>query len=136
VGDIPLLNEYFLEKYGELTGRKGPVLSDEAAALLKNYSWPGNVRELENVIERAVLMADGGPIQPEHLCLDGDEGEPMEADLSSVPLKGATLWEVERNLIFDTLKEVSGNKTKASKILGISVRTMRNKLHEYKMTNL
>jgi DNA-binding protein Fis len=60
----------------------------------------------------------------------------MEADLSSVPLKGSTLWEVEKNLIFDTLKEVKGNKTKASKILGISVRTMRNKLHEYKMTNL
>jgi len=136
MGDIPLLNEYFLKKYGEFTGRKNPLLSEEAAALLNNYAWPGNVRELENVIERAVLMADKGPIRPEHLCLEGDNGEPMEADLSSVPLKGSTLWEVEKNLIFDTLKEVNGNKTKASKILGISVRTMRNKLHEYKMTNL
>jgi DNA-binding NtrC family response regulator len=104
--------------------------------LLNNYAWTGNVRELENVIERAVLMADKGPIRPEHLCLEGDEGEPLETDLSSVPLKGPTLWEVEKNLIFDTLKEVNGNKTKASRILGISVRTMRNKLHEYKMTNL
>jgi DNA-binding NtrC family response regulator len=136
VGDIPLLNEYFLKKYGELTGAKNPILSEGAAALLKNYSWPGNVRELENVIERAVLMADRGPIQPGHLCLEGDEGVPTEADPSSVPLKGSTLWEVEKNLIFDTLKGVNGNKTKASRILGISVRTMRNKLHEYKMTNL
>jgi transcriptional regulator with PAS, ATPase and Fis domain len=136
VGDIPLLNEYFLKKYGGLAGRKNPLLSEEAAALLKNYSWPGNVRELENVIERAVLMADRGPIRPEHLCLERGEGDTPDAYLANVSPKGSTIWEVERNLIFDTLKEVKGNKTKASKILGISVRTMRNKLHEYKMTNL
>ena len=81
-------------------------------------------------------MADRGPIRPEHLCLEPGEGDTTAADLSNVSLKGSTLWEVEKTLIFDTLKEVKGNKTKASKILGISVRTMRNKLHEYKMTNL
>ena len=135
-GDIPLLNEFFLRKYGELAGTGDPALSDEAAALLRNYEWPGNVRELENVIERAVLMADGGPIRPEHLCLERGGGDAADADLSNVSLKGSTLWEAEKTLIFETLKEVKGNKTKASKILGISVRTMRNKLHEYKMTNL
>ncbi|HUH66062.1 MAG TPA: sigma-54 dependent transcriptional regulator [Syntrophales bacterium] len=133
-GDIPLLCQYFLKKYGELSGRQTPLLSAEAAALLQNHSWPGNVRELENVIERVVLMADKGTIRKEHLCLEG--GEMPGADPPDVVPQGSTLWEVEKNLIFNTLKEVNGNKTKASKILGISVRTMRNKLNEYKMTNL
>ncbi|MCX5845045.1 MAG: sigma-54 dependent transcriptional regulator [Deltaproteobacteria bacterium] len=136
MGDIPLLNDYFLKKYSELTGRKKPVLSDEAVAVLKSYSWPGNVRELENVIERAVLIADNGIIRPEHLCLEGDEEKIGEADSATVSPTGSTLWEMEKSLIFETLKEVNGNKTKASKILGISVRTMRNKLHEYKMADL
>jgi len=104
--------------------------------VLKSYSWPGNVRELENVIERAVLIADKGIIRPEHLCLEGDEEKIGEADSATVSPKGSTLWEMEKSLIFETLKEVNGNKTKASKILGISVRTMRNKLHEYKMAVL
>jgi two-component system response regulator FlrC len=64
------------------------------------------------------------------------EKEDLEAASSDISFKGSTLWEVEKNLIFETIKEVDGNKTKASKILGISVRTMRNKLNEYKMTDL
>lgn len=135
IGDIQLLSDYFLKKYCDLIGRK-TVLTDESLALLKGYMWPGNVRELENVIERAVLISDKGGIHPEHLCLDGDEEDLENDDSTVVPSKGSTLWEMEKNLIFETLKEVNGNKTKASKILGISVRTMRNKLHEYKMTNL
>lgn len=136
MGDILLLNDYFLNKYSELAGGENPVLSDEAVTLLKSYSWPGNVRELENIIERAVLIADRGIIQKEHLCLDIVDKEPGDIDSSDVTQKGSTLWEVEKNLIFETLKEVDGNKTKASKILGISVRTMRNKLKEYKMSDL
>ena len=136
MSDIPQLSNYFLRKYSELIGRK-PVLSDEATALLKSYTWPGNVRELENVIERAVLIADRGAVLPEHLHLENDERESIEVDLETVSLKGSsTLWQMEKNLIVETLKEVNGNKTKASKILGISVRTMRNKLHEYKLSNL
>lgn len=135
IGDIQLLSDFFLKKYCELIGRK-TVLTDESLARLKGYMWPGNVRELENVIERAVLISDKGEICPEHLCLDGDENELEREDSTVVPAKGSTLWEMEKTLIFETLKEVNGNKTKASKILGISVRTMRNKLHEYKMSNL
>jgi transcriptional regulator with PAS, ATPase and Fis domain len=135
MSDIHLLSNYFLRKYSELIGKK-PVLSDEAEALLKSYTWPGNVRELENVIERAVLIADRGAVQPEHLHLEKDERVYVEVDSATVSLKGSTLWEMEKNLIVETLKEVNGNKTKASKILGISVRTMRNKLHEYKLSNL
>lgn len=135
MSDIPSLSNYFLRKYSELIGKK-PALSDEAEALLKSYTWPGNVRELENVIERAVLIADRGAVQPEHLHLEKDERVYVEVDSATVSLKGSTLWEMEKNLIVETLKEVNGNKTKASKILGISVRTMRNKLHEYKLSNL
>jgi two-component system response regulator FlrC len=135
MSDIHLLSNYFLRKYSELIGKK-PALSDEAEALLKSYTWPGNVRELENVIERAVLIADRGAVQPEHLHLEKDERVYVEVDSATVSLKGSTLWEMEKNLIVETLKEVNGNKTKASKILGISVRTMRNKLHEYKLSNL
>ncbi len=134
-GDIPLLSDYFLKKYSELAGKKMPVLSDEAMTLFKSYTWPGNVRELENIVERAVLIANGNVIRKEHLCLETGENEPDEVGLSAVPLNGNTLWEVEKNLIFETLKGVNGNKTKASKILGISVRTMRNKLNEYKVSD-
>ncbi len=135
MSDIPLLSNYFLRKYSELIGKK-PALSDEAETLLKSYTWPGNVRELENVIERAVLIADRDAVKPEHLHLEKDERVYVEVDSATVSLKGSTLWEMEKNLIVETLKEVNGNKTKASKILGISVRTMRNKLHEYKLSNL
>jgi len=135
MSDIHLLSNYFLRKYSELIGKK-PALSDEAEALLKSYTWPGNVRELENVIERAVLITDRGAVQPEHLHLEKDERVYVEVDSATVSLKGSTLWEMEKNMIVETLKEVNGNKTKASKILGISVRTMRNKLHEYKLSNL
>jgi DNA-binding NtrC family response regulator len=137
MSDITLLGDYFLKKYSGIMGRKYPVLSEGAMILLKNYAWLGNVRELENIIERAVLIVNGGEIREEHLRLETGEKELFaDAAASDISFKGSTLWEVEKNLIFETLKEVDGNKTKASKILGISVRTMRNKLNEYKMSDL
>ncbi|MBE9547040.1 MAG: sigma-54-dependent Fis family transcriptional regulator, partial [Proteobacteria bacterium] len=126
-GDIDPLIEYFLTKYSSQNGESKPELSREALSLLKDYRWSGNVRELENVIERAVLICGNGAILPEHLYLEGDDYSRIEQ--KTVP---TTLWEMEKNLIFDTLGRVNGNKTKASEILGISVRTMRNKLNEYK----
>ncbi|HRT69911.1 MAG TPA: sigma-54 dependent transcriptional regulator [Syntrophales bacterium] len=135
-GDIPCLVDHFLKKFSALQGREKPEVSAEAFELLQAYLWPGNVRELENVMERAVLICSGSQIRPEHLRLDGEEvgerppeGEPDEP--SAPVYRNVTLYEMERQLIFDTLKQVKGNKTKASKILGISVRTMRNKLNEY-----
>ena len=101
--------------------------------------WPGNVRELENVMERAVLVCGEGSISEENLFLEGEErsqviesSQGVEPSVSAVAA-GQTLRDMEKNLIFETLKEVKGNKTKASKLLGISVRTMRNKLNEYKI---
>lgn len=137
LNDIPLLCEYFIGKYSG-KGKQRPVITKEALSMLKAYSWPGNVRELENMIERATLITNSSYIRPEDLFFDSDIqfstiDEHQEAP---VPTGGTTLWEMERNLILQTLKDVSGNKTKASKILGISVRTMRNKLQEYGMSNL
>lgn len=135
-GDIPLLCDYFLNKYSQVSGRKQPVLSEEALKTLSAYSWPGNIRELENLMERAVLIYEGITIKPEHLCLEGHEeiikgGNLPESAAPVHPDKMITLRDMEKELIFKTLDKVQGNKTKASRILGISVRTMRNKLHEY-----
>jgi len=138
-GDIPVLAEHFLVKYAAENGKRKPALPGDTLAALAAYPWPGNVRELENVIERAVLVCRGNALLPEHLALDGDEtaaggGARPGGTPSSLPADGpATLRDMEKNLIFSTLKQVKGNKTKASEILGISVRTMRNKLNEYKL---
>ncbi len=135
-GDIPVLCDYFLDKYGQISGRKRPVLSDEALKTLSAYSWPGNIRELENLMERAVLIYEGITVKPDHLCLEGQEEIQKEDELPGTektvsPDRLITLRDMEKDLIFKTLDKVQGNKTKASRILGISVRTMRNKLHEY-----
>ncbi len=138
-GDILYLAEHFLEKFSELAGKKKPRLAEESKAVLEQHPWPGNVRELENVIERSVLICKGDQILPDHLFMEETEGDPA-AIQTSERLSGTsrfgetpTLREMEKTLIFDTLKKVNGNKTRASQLLGISVRTMRNKLNEYKL---
>jgi DNA-binding NtrC family response regulator len=93
--------------------------------------WHGNVRELENVIERGILLCEGETLKPEHLMFDQmnipSEGtSPMRA--------GVSMREMERMLISETLKEVNGNRTHAARMLGISIRTLRNKLREYRST--
>jgi DNA-binding NtrC family response regulator len=138
-GDILYLAEYFLEKFSELSGRKKPRLAEEASAVLERHPWPGNVRELENVIERAVLICKGDQVLTDHLFMEEVDGEQAAIETSerfsgtSRPGESLTLREMEKALIFDTLKKVKGNKTRASQLLGISVRTMRNKLNEYKL---
>ncbi len=138
-GDALLLCGHFLEKYSRLGRTARPALSKEVEQMLESYNWPGNVRELENVIERAVLLSGGKMILPEHLYLE-KEGErhrqPAEASLKSFALEDTTLKEMEKRLIFKTLEKAEGNRTKASEILGVSVRTIRNKLNGYKQEGL
>ncbi len=133
--DILLLSEYFLSKYSQVNERQKPGLSAESLKAIKDYPWPGNVRELENVMERAVLVSEGDVIAPEHLFPEDAAGRKAAppADQVDRPVlqEDITLRDMEKTLIYDTLTKVQGNRTKASKILGISVRTMRNKLHEY-----
>lgn len=145
-GDVELLSRYFLKKYCNLNDKPLPILVEKTLNLLNSYDWPGNVRELENVIERAVLICQENTLLPEHLHLedsaaDGSAEEKMSSSQKESPvvtaeisqLKDMTIWEMEKELIFSTLNKVKGNKTKASEMLGISVRTMRNKLQEYNL---
>jgi two-component system response regulator FlrC len=134
-GDIPLLAHHFVKAAAKRNGVEPPMLSQSALEALQRWPWKGNVRELENVMERAVLLATGGVIEPEHVpgegaCPPGDTGKPAAAQAS--PEWRGSLWEMERELIFKTLARVKGNRTHAAKELGISIRTLRNKLREYR----
>jgi DNA-binding NtrC family response regulator len=97
---------------------------------LKSRPWRGNVRELENVIERGVLFAENGPLQVEHFQFD----EPALGSGTTQAPSG-TIWEMERDLILRTLGQHNGNRTHAARTLGISIRTLRNKLREYRELN-
>lgn len=128
IEDIPLLAEHFIRKHGKINERNVTGIADETRALLQKYGWSGNVRELENVIERAVLLCTGETLQPGNLFLDEDASP--SAGSAAQKLSG-TIYDMERELIFQTLDEVGGNKTQAAEKLGISIRTLRNKLNEY-----
>jgi len=139
-GDIFLLAEYFLEKYATMYTKPVKPLAGPARQCFLAHSWPGNVREMENLVERAVLLSTGSHLE----CWDfwEDEEPPVLAPdvlcspatpaaagvgLTTVPLK-----EVERQMILQALQKTDNNRTHAAGLLGISVRTLRNKLHEYR----
>jgi len=128
--DVPLLAAYFLKKYNQIDGKDVKGLTQSSLDLLMNRSWPGNVRELENVIERAVLMCEGDHLVVEDFSMAAAQ---RYGGYSSDPfMSGGSLKEMEKNVIFQTLDHTNDNRTHAAKILGISVRTLRNKLNEYK----
>jgi DNA-binding NtrC family response regulator len=139
--DILLLADHFLKKYSQANDTKKPDLSPQAGDALIAHDWPGNVRELENTMERAILICENNLIHPGHLFLEGDLSQATPETVSEGPeprklsmdTTNMTLRDVEKALIYDTLTKVNGNKSKASRLLGISVRTMRNKLHEYQL---
>jgi DNA-binding NtrC family response regulator len=134
--DIPALARHFIGKYAEINGRPPPRLTADAERALLAHGWPGNVRELENVIHRAVVLADGPEIGacgllPAATAAAGP-GIPAGFGGGDGPgLVGRTVAEVEQALIIDTLSHCLGNRTHAATILGISIRTLRNKLREY-----
>jgi len=143
--DINILAEHFTHKYAELNGVAERPLSAEARAKLMSYGWRGNVRELENTIHRAVLIATGDEIGPEAIMLSQMTpsahdiatavAQPADAEaaraLSPGVQVGQTVAEMERHLIINTLGHCLGNRTHAANILGISIRTLRNKLKQY-----
>ncbi|MBA4224970.1 MAG: sigma-54-dependent Fis family transcriptional regulator, partial [Methylobacterium sp.] len=142
-GDILALADHFAKKYAELNGMPLRPIAAEARKLLLGNSWRGNVRELENTVHRAVLLAQGVEIGTEAMLTP--EGETLgpasgrdvasraaqTAEAVTRGLVGRTVADVERDLILDTLDHCLGNRTHAAKILGISIRTLRNKLSEY-----
>ena len=107
-------------------------MSEELVEHIKTEEWRGNVRELENTIERGVLVCTGTTLELEHICQLGEGGRTATGGAASnATAKNMTLSDMEKGLIVKTLGDVHGNRTKAAKILGISVRTLRNKLKEY-----
>lgn len=141
--DIPALVDHFIDKYNNETGFVVKGASKEAMNKLLEYNWPGNIRELENTIERAVVLTRSDEIQPTSLMLDNttmngnqpSEELPSNSDgFSNIIFAGMTVAEAEKKLIYKTL-EVSKSKTEAAEKLGISIRTLRNKLHEYEGRN-
>ncbi len=133
-GDVVILARNFVQVAAILNQKVQSVLTDSALQKIQSWSWPGNVRELENVIERAVLISSGPEIRADHIFID----ERRDVSVQSAPRalftisSGLTIAEMEKQLIFKTLDETKQNRTQAAKILGISIRTLRNKLHEYR----
>src|SRR5579872_1712839 len=142
-GDVVALAEHFIHKYAAANGMPERPLSATARARLLTHRWPGNVRELENAMHRAVLLAAGPEI--EEFAIRLPDGQPMSAgsdggiarnasmaaDAAARNFVGQTVAVVEQQLIIDTLSHCLGNRTHAANILGISIRTLRNKLKEY-----
>ena len=128
--DIPLLAKHFVQKYCELDNRSVKGLTDVALESLMQMEWRGNVRELENIIERAVLMCKEDLISHKDLFLTEKHRQPNFVTQSIAP--STSLKEIEKNVILNTLDQTNGNRTHAAEILGISVRTLRNKMNEYR----
>lgn len=128
--DIALLIQSFIEEFNVKNDRNIKGISKDALRTLKNYSFPGNVRELKNVIERAVIVSTNDVIEPEDLP-ESLTSKAQKAPSVSFNL-GITLEEVEKQLLFHTINYVDGNKTKAAKMLDISLKTLHNKLNRYK----
>jgi two-component system, response regulator FlrC len=133
-GDIPVLAQHFSRRYAEVNGLPIRAFSPAAAARLASHNWRGNVRELENVVHRAVLLADGNVIHEDAIEIRPDAAESTgkpALELGHSGLVGRRMVDVERELILQTLRHTSGNRTHAATILGISIRALRNKLRDY-----
>ncbi len=122
--DIEELSKHFIQKFSALAGKTIDGISSPAMTALKAMKWRGNVRELQNVIHRAVFLTQGPMIEEADFMLEQTKCRPGDVNPGKIR-------DMEKQLIMDTLKGVEGNRTMAAKILGVSVRTIRNKLKEY-----
>jgi two-component system response regulator FlrC len=130
--DILPIARYFITEHGARFGRTGMLLSLVAERVLTSYQWPGNVRELENVVQRALIMAPGSSIEPEHLNLAGQLTPPPSVSLEAKKGDNVNIKDLEREHILQTLAEVGGSRKQAIERLGISERTLRYKLQQYR----
>jgi two-component system response regulator FlrC len=152
-GDIPILVDFFCKRYGSELGCGGLIASPEAMERLCSHSWPGNVRELENTIQRIAALATDPVIEASDVFLSepvefeethsapDDDARDISSAVSSVSPEekfslssGMTMREMEKRLICQTLADTGGNRTHAARSLGISLRTLRNKLNEFGLT--
>jgi transcriptional regulator with PAS, ATPase and Fis domain len=135
--DLPLLAQHLVMQLAEKHNRPARFLSSAALEALKFHSWPGNVRELRNVIERAVIICSGEQIERHHFApYPIEQRERLRnEDTLSLPV-GTPLEEVERQMIMRTLQKTKNNKTRAAELLGISLKTLHNKLNLYRERGL
>ena len=126
--DLSLLMQSFLAEFNERNKKAVSAIDPAAMRILEQYNWPGNVREVRNIIERAVILANGDFIEPKHLPpLVTDSPDVVKPTVALEP--GTTVEEAERRLILMTLEHTRDNKTRAAEILGISLKTLHNKLN-------
>jgi transcriptional regulator with PAS, ATPase and Fis domain len=135
--DLPLLAQHLVTQLGEKHGRPAKFLSRSAIDALQFHNWPGNIRELRNVIERAVIICSGEQIERHHFApYPIEQRERLRnEDTLTVPV-GTPLEEVERQMIMRTLQKTKNNKTRAAELLGISLKTLHNKLNLYRERGL
>jgi DNA-binding NtrC family response regulator len=129
--DIDLMGNHFLRNFSDQYGKSIQSISEEGLAWLRKQEWRGNVRELKNVIERAVLTTSRSFLDVIDFCPEKEANLTPRNDVESAPF---LLKDMEKNLIFKALEKTNGNRTHAARILGISIRTLRNKLSEYKQS--
>ena len=133
--DVPALADEFMRRFSRKHGVDVKGFTDGALQALKHHSWPGNVRELQNVVERAVILCgDNGLLDVEHLGLAAAPAESSTAPAAGHANGYSSLAELEKRHIFAVLDHCKGNRTHAAKMLDVSIRTLRNKLHEYNGT--
>ncbi len=126
-GDAMILAHHFLRKFATDNHKQVDSFSEDARARIASHSWPGNVRALENAVERAVVLAESNVIGLDDLPLDGDVQSPS----ASLRIPGATMEQIERDAILKTLEACDGSTARTAEVLGISVRTIQYRLHQY-----
>jgi len=131
--DLPLLIQSFVSEFNSRNQKSITGVDHQAMRMLEQYGWPGNVRELRNVIERATILSAGPFIEPRHLppMLSKEPAPRSQPQFALAP--GTTVEEAERRLIMMTLEHTRDNKTRAAEILGISLKTLHNKLNKLRL---
>lgn len=141
IGDIEILATSMIEKYAQKNRKSVTGIAQEALSFLQAHQWPGNIRELENVIERSVITSQGDKIGLKDLVIESSGGRDTFAnsgapDTDKTWIPGKTLDDIERNVIISALQYHQGNRTHTAKALGISIRTLRNKISDYKLLGI
>ncbi len=138
IGDVSKLSNAFMKKYSDINNKAITEFTQDALGLLEAYHWPGNIRELENVIERAVITTQNGAISAREIHIS--HSSHLSADSAALAEKnwtpGRTLEQIEKKIILEALEYHHGNRTHTAKALGISIRTLRNKIAEFRKEGL